>query len=312
MRKKWKDFGVGMKSGMWLKLSVFLLILVIYSTASFYPVFAGTIPGSGEITVGGPQCQLTISSVPSQIDLGESFTVYCSMENIGESADNDFVGSIFICFPTLTHSNYEDQASIIVYSDIETSLKKAGDAITHRSGSQIPAQYLEVRADKVSWTQGESHYLRIDVTPKLSGSFPIYLRGGFIQISTNMYVSNDPTSSSVTDHRGWPVDSKTVNVVLSVTELEISESFKVSVSQGGSDKGSIKIYNPDNIAHSILQHSFQITDYKGFTGNIYTINLDSNLNVPSKGFAIIQVKVEPSVDCPRGTYYPEYTIQSDV
>lgn len=290
-----------------------LLPLVVPS-----PAVAGTIPGGGEVTVGGPQAQVTYACDKSSITLGESFVVTVWLKNIGDTAGSDFVGSIFICFPSVTDPTYGNQVSILRETDGVMQLgaiKKAGDEITKRGGGKVPAQYLEVRADKTSWSYNEQHWFKVTVTPKIAGNVLVYIRGGFIQISTNTYVSISPTDSEgqATDHRGWSVLSKTVYVNPPVEqELQITESFRVQLNQGGSATGSIKIYNPNNEDHYIKAGSFTITDYKGFRGNIYAPNLASNLNVPAKGYATIEIKVEASLDCPKGTYYPRFAVQSDI
>jgi hypothetical protein len=118
----------------------------------------------------------------------------------------------------------------------------------------------------------------------------------------------------VVDTKGqWSTESSPIKVTVDTEqELQIVESFKVIVNQGGSATGSIKVYNPNDKDHYIKANSFVITDKKGFIGNIYATNLGSDLRVPAKGYATIYIKVEADVNCPIGTYYPQYKITSDV
>jgi hypothetical protein len=133
--------------------------------------------------------------------------------------------------------------------------------------------------------------------------------------------SDAPTSKGsywygihVVDTKGqWSTEPSSIKVVVDTEqELQIVESFKVTVTQGGSAEGTIKVFNPNDKDHKILANSFVITDYAGFKGDIYATNLGSDLIVPAKGYATIEIKVEADAECPEGTYYPKYKIRSDV
>lgn len=118
----------------------------------------------------------------------------------------------------------------------------------------------------------------------------------------------------VVDTKGqWTTEPSPIKVTVREQELQIVESFKVTVTQGGSATGYIKVYNPNNKDHKILAGSFWV-DPTSIPSSlrIYATNLGSDLTVPAKGYATIEIKIEASTDCPQGTYYPKYKIQSDL
>ncbi|MBT9132744.1 MAG: hypothetical protein DDT33_01273 [Firmicutes bacterium] len=184
-----------------------------------------------------PSADLNIDQLPPhQIVLGQSFELVVKLKNSGETVGSDFVGSIFVAFPSLTQRNYEEQASIEAFSDMEISKKRAGDQITARGGERVPAEHLEVRTDKIGWDKNEEHWLRIKVTPRTEGRFEVNVRGGFINIPANRYVSIDPISIDPAlgfsvDHRGWAVYSRKIEVKSRTHTLTVQAP---SPSEGGS------------------------------------------------------------------------------
>jgi hypothetical protein len=122
-------------------------------------VYATTVNGSLPIP------QVTLDSFPSSATVRTPITIAIHGANNGAIADK---GDLQISFPLVTDKNQVESSS-----DIRIITAGAGDPIYQGYGSPEtnPAQYVLVEATKAPWGNGETHSLRVTVTPQTPGQF---------------------------------------------------------------------------------------------------------------------------------------------
>ena len=170
------------------------------------------------VTTPPPSASITAKDVfPSTITLGQSFTVSVTGKNNGGTAG---WGGISVSFPQLVStgscpgSSYSGSEATVTGSSTTLSLgfHHKGCPISS-SGGSMSAQYLLAEGSKSSWGSNESHSMTLTVTPKVTGTFTVYIRMALCQAScSSSPISRDPTSGSPTDQQGYAVYSFSVTV----------------------------------------------------------------------------------------------------
>ncbi len=174
----------------------------------------------GDLTISSPpSASITTKSVtPSTITLGQSFTVIVTGKNNGGtagwgglSASSPQLVSTGVC-PGNSYSGSE--ATVSGTSALSLGFYHKGCTI-YGTGGSMAAQYIIVEGSKTSWASNESQSMTLTVTPKVAGTFPIYIRMALCQdsnCSSSLPISRDPISGSPTDQQGYAVYSYSVTV----------------------------------------------------------------------------------------------------
>ena len=175
----------------------------------------------GNSTVAPQSFNLEWETSATSVDAGESFTLTVRMHSPQQPGEH---GGISVSFPTLTESGgsndrYSSDSADVEALDYTSGLSNVtfhqpGAAIYHREGNlQFPAEYLLVESDDPSWSTSDDRTLRLRITPKHGGEFPIQIRGwlcadGYTDCARN------PADGAETDQQGWPA------ILVSVTSTE--------------------------------------------------------------------------------------------
>jgi murein DD-endopeptidase MepM/ murein hydrolase activator NlpD len=211
------------------------------------------------VTTPPPSASITTKLVtPSTITLGESFTVSVTGKNNGGTAG---WGGISVSFPQLVStgscpgSSYSGSEATVTGSSTTLSLGfyHKGCPISS-SGGSMSAQYLLAEGSKSSWGSNESHSMTLTVTPKVTGTFTVYIRMALCQASncsSSQPISRDPTSGSPTDQQGYAVYSfsVTVNPAHTLTITSGPSGTPNPVASGGT--ANLSVTAADSLGHSL-------------------------------------------------------------
>ena len=155
-----------------------------------------------------PSPILEVSISNEEINLGESFRVSTISENIGEYGDIHIVS---VAFPIL--SKIDDEVRIVSYDFSNSPIYIAmGDEIgSNYSGGleSVIAEYPSIEAMNRPTHHGTEYVMDLQITPKLTGPFVVYLKA--IDIPHTSSKSHYPQEGKV-DHQGEYVLAYTVNV----------------------------------------------------------------------------------------------------
>ena len=134
-----------------------------------------------------------------------------------------------------------------------------GAAIHHRENNrQFPAEYLLVESDDASWSSSDDRTLRLRITPKRAGEFPIQIRG-WLCADGYTDCSRQPNVGSAVDQQGYAVELATVQVEGSTTtpapvadgvQAFLSVSAGVRHTCGVRDDGSVECWGQDYYGQS--------------------------------------------------------------
>ena len=148
----------------------------------------------------------------SEIRAGESFTLTIRMRDIQQAGEH---GGISVSFPSITEPGGSKKSHSSSVANVEalsytTSLSNVafhqpGATIYHRDNNRkFPAWYLLVESDDPSWSRSDDRTLRLRITPKRGGEFPIQIRG-WICAHEYKDCTRHPESGMVEDQQGWAV-----------------------------------------------------------------------------------------------------------
>ena len=164
----------------------------------------------------------------TNVEAGESFILSARMYDIQQAGDH---GGISVSFPWLTEPGGSSETYSFLVGDVElidyttgasnVTFHQPGETIYHSdNNAEFPAEYLLVESDDGSWPRSADRTLRLRITPKLSGEFPIRIRGW---ICANDYenCSRQPTTGAARDQQGWAVESVSVSVAAPSTPTTI-------------------------------------------------------------------------------------------
>jgi len=213
-------------------------------------------------TTPPPSAEITTKSVaPSTITLGQSFTVTVTGRNNGGTAG---WGGISVSFPQFIStgscpgSSYSGSEATVSGSSTTLALGFYHKGCTiSSSGGSMNAQYLLVEGSKSSWGSNESHSMTLTVTPKVIGTFTIYIRMALCQApncSSSLPISRDPASGSPADQQGYIVYSfsVTVNPTPGYLTVTPADNFNSSGPIGGPFTPSSKNYTLQNTGGQAL------------------------------------------------------------
>ena len=151
-----------------------------------------------------PVAEVGSISIPREATVGESFDIRIELGNGGGAGNN---GGISVSFPTLSGGSASSGRYTSSAADVQAvnagawddvSMYKSGDRIWGVNG-RFSAEHLLVEASDDSWSSSTDRVLRLRVTPKRAGDFPIRIRA-WICSDTNC--SLNPASGPPTDQQG--------------------------------------------------------------------------------------------------------------
>ena len=173
----------------------------------------------GNSTVASQSFNLEWEISETSVESGESFTLTVRMHEVQQAGEH---GGISVSFPTLTESGGSTDGYSSVSADVEAldytnglsnvTFHQPGTTIYHRQGNrQFPAGYLLVESDDSSWSQSDDRTLRLRITPKRGGEFPVQIRGWLCAVEYTDCVRN-PSAGPVEDQQGWAATALTIEV----------------------------------------------------------------------------------------------------
>ena len=155
----------------------------------------------------------------STVAAGDSFTLTVRMYGLEEAWEH---GGISVSFPLLTESGGSKESHSAPAADVEAldytsglpqvAFHQPGATIYHRENNrQFPAEYLLVESDDPSWSNSDDRTLRLRITPKAAGEFPVQIRG-WLCAEGYTNCSRSPDTAEATDQQGWAVEVVYVSV----------------------------------------------------------------------------------------------------
>ena len=122
-----------------------------------------------------PQAILDVNLEKSQINLGESFEIKITSNNIGDPADIQIVS---IAFPNL--QKIDDTAQITEYDFTQLPhYILIGDEVgsDYSAGFKtMPAKYPSIEAYSRPIKNGDQYHVGLKITPKIPGRFDLYVK----------------------------------------------------------------------------------------------------------------------------------------
>lgn len=193
------------------------ILVIILALAS---VFMAAAVCGGALPIGDPPFRLDWHTSTSQVAVGDIFILTARMYEVREPGER---GGISVSFPLLTKPGDADGEYTSPLADVEATnytsglssvnLYGPGETIYHRDGNRMfPAEILLVESDDPSWTPSDDRTLRIRITPRSAGEFPIWVRGGYAQKCT-LIAREAPVDGTATDQQGYKVGVVTVAVI---------------------------------------------------------------------------------------------------
>ena len=192
-----------------------------------------------------PVAEVRAISVPREATVGQSFEIRVELGNGGGAGDN---GGFSISFPSLTGGSTSSGRYASSAADVQTvnasawddvSMYKSGDAISSLNG-EVPAEHLLVEARDNSWSTSSDRALRLRVTPKRAGEFPIRIAAWICSADTACSL-NPASGQQPTDQQGYSatVRNVTVRPAAPADDHGDSRSSATRVSAGASENGVI-------------------------------------------------------------------------
>ena len=170
-------------------------------------------PSSGQWTLlSQPPFFLEWEMSATDVEAGDSLTLTVRMLQPWQASEH---GGISVSFPSLTEPGGSEEFHSSPVADIEAlnytsglsnvAFHQPGATIYHRENNrQFPAQYLLVESDDPSWLPSDDRTLRLRITPKRGGEFPIQIRG-WICADGYTDCSRQPESGAIEDQQGHVV-----------------------------------------------------------------------------------------------------------
>ena len=173
----------------------------------------------GALATGPKPFLLDWETLSSEVDVGESFTLIVRMYEVQQAGEH---GGISVSFPLLTDGGYSSDSFSSTVADAEvvnytTGLENVtfhspGNTIYHKDDNRMfPAEHLLVESDDPSWSPSDDRTLRLRITPKRPGEFPIRVRGWLCAEGYTRCKRNPVTGDEI-DQQGHGVNVVTVAV----------------------------------------------------------------------------------------------------
>ena len=163
--------------------------------------------------------RLSWAASASGVSGGESFTLTVRMHGVREAGEH---GGISVSFPSLTESGGSTGGYSSSLADVEAVEYTSGlsNVAFHQPGAsiyrsdnstQFAANHLLVESDDATWSTSDDRTLRLRITPKRGGEFPIRVRG-WLCADGYTGCSRSPAEAAVSDQQGWGVEVAAVAV----------------------------------------------------------------------------------------------------
>ncbi len=174
---------------------------------------------SGALATGPKPFLLDWETLPSEVAFGESFTFIVRMHEVQQAGEH---GGISVSFPLLTDGGESNDTFSSPVADVESvnyttglsnvTLHSPGETIYHKDDNRMfPAEHLLVESDDPMWAPSDDRTLRLRITPKRSGEFPMRIRG-WICAEEYTGCRRNPVSGDEVDQQGHGVNVVTVVV----------------------------------------------------------------------------------------------------
>ena len=155
---------------------IILYPIIITSLVTYFLLTLSVLPPNFlEKPNLAPQATLDVKLEKSQINLGESFEIKITSNNIGDPADIQIVS---IAFPNL--QKIDDTAQITEYDFTQSPhYILIGDEVgsDYSAGFKtVPAKYLSLEAYSRPIKNGDQYHIGLKITPKLPGQFDLYVK----------------------------------------------------------------------------------------------------------------------------------------
>ena len=249
--------------------------------------------------------QLYWDTSATVVEVGQSFDVSIRMHDPAFAGEH---GGISVSFPLITESGGSNDRHISSIAEVEVvsytsgtsnvTFHQPGATIYHRAGNrQFPADYLLVESDDPSWSQSDDRTLRLRITPKQTGEFPILVRG-WLCVDGYTDCWRNPASGRSIDMQGWPAEQLLVHVVraeqtavlepewpmpfqidwyASATDVEVGESIELSIRMHDSlfagEHGGISVSFP-----SLFELSDSSDGYSSYVAEVQAVSYTSGLS----------------------------------
>ncbi|MBI3539468.1 MAG: T9SS type A sorting domain-containing protein [Candidatus Eisenbacteria bacterium] len=159
---------------------------------------------------------VSVTGIPSQLTLGQIFTMTVAATNGGGASDD---GRITVGFPAFT--NPGDAHWVVRTGPADPDVPgyvatPAGGALSSSTCQPLVASYLESEWADNGWNSSEINSLALVVQPTAAGTFYVDVRTIMHRLHGTPcdYTGATPSASSLaTDQQGWQVTRYTVNVV---------------------------------------------------------------------------------------------------
>ena len=181
--------------------------------------FVANMACGGALPTGEPPFKLDWQASSSEVMVGESFYLTIRMHDVRYTSEH---GGISVSFPLLTETRASDGSYSSSSADVEaidytTDISNVtfygpGETIYHRDGNRrFSAQDLLVESDDPSWSPSDDRTLRLRITPKSAGEFPIWIRG-WICADGYTDCTRSPADGAATDQQGYGAEVVAVGV----------------------------------------------------------------------------------------------------
>lgn len=191
-------------------------LVIALATFSF---IVSTVACGGEVATAPAAFELDWKTSSSAVKSGESFTLDIRMNNVQQEGEH---GGISVSFPLLTepgnsgdkHSSETAHVEAINYTTglTQVTIHEPGATIYHKDGNRMfPAAYLLVETDDPMWYRSDDRTLTLQITPKRSGEFPIWIRGWICEKEYTT-CGRIPIEGSATDQQGYRVEVASITV----------------------------------------------------------------------------------------------------
>jgi hypothetical protein len=188
---------------------LFLYCIIAVSLATYFSLTLFVLPPNFlEKPKLVPQPTFDVTLEKSKINLGESFEIKITSNNIGDPAD---IQIISIQFPTL--QEIDDVAKIIEYDFTQSPhYVLVGDEVgaEYTAGQKIvSAKYPSIEAFSRPINTGDQYKIGLQITPKTSGTFIIHIKSVILPHYTDL--AHYPQSGQL-DYQGEYVEVYSVEV----------------------------------------------------------------------------------------------------
>ncbi|MEJ8566277.1 fibronectin type III domain-containing protein [Elongatibacter sediminis] len=241
------------------------MIKVQNSSTIHFLVTIGLLVSATKTAAQDP-CNVSMSSIPTTIELGDSVNFSVFAENCGASTSND--AGINISFPQLNQSG---DLSRVSYNSSNLPSEAKCDAgstlclfLRPGTGGQLPTTlYVAYERYTSSWGAGSSRNINLSVTPRSLGTFTIQYRA--YMNSPSGYLG-EPTNGSQ-DQQNWWVMQKSLTVVQPKPDLIATIDAKLEPWEWGESVGfDLEVSNigsgtaGSSTAHLVLSNDNTIGD----------------------------------------------------